>query len=570
MKRSVAAVCGVVLWITMAVAQAPPSATPALAQASTAKPTKSEKPTKAAKKEKGRKAKEKSLARRIEEIVSRPEFQHAVFGVEFYSLDSGKVIYSLNADQLFLAASTTKLVTYGTALGLLGADYRFHTRVYRTAPIAPDGTLEGDLVLVASGDPNLSGRIQPDGTLAFENEDHSYGGPDARLVSGDPLMAVREMAKQVAAKGIKRIAGEVLIDTSLFPEGERELGTGMIVSPVVVNDNLVDVTVTPGLTEGAPATVTVSPATAYVRVENQARTGAAGSRPAVRLMHDTANPDGTHSVACMGTVPPGPPVLLRYTVQQPSRFAQIALAEALNEQGIVAQALGGQPDMKALAKAYTPENLVAEHVSPPLAEDMKVTLKVSQNLHATLMPYIVGAVLGPKQGAVTAGLGRGAGREISQAGFDLEKGFLQKAGLDVSGASQGDGAGGATAAFFTPDFMTRYLAYMAGRPDFALFEKSLPILGRDGTLWNIQTDSPAAGHVLAKTGTFGAYDSLNRRRIVTAKGLAGYITTADGRRLAFAAYVNRVGVPPDVPDATTKIVGQVLGEIAAAAYEAKP
>ncbi len=563
MKHCLSVMCGVMTMISAAAAQQarfPVAAVPARAAASANK----EKPGH------GRAAKPKNLAKRIEEIVSRPEFRHALFGVEVYSLDSRKVIYSLNADQLFLAASTTKLVTEGTAMALLGPDYRFHTRVYRTGPITPDGTLEGDLVLVASGDPNLSGRIQADGTLAFENEDHSYGGPDARLVNGDPLMAVREIASQVAAKGIKRVAGQVLIDTSLFPEGARELGTGAIISPVVLNDNLVDVTVTPGIQEGAPATISVSPATAYVQVENQVRTSVAGSKAAIRLMRDTANMDGTHALMYGGTLPPGPAVLLHYVVQQPSRFAQIALAEALNERGIVAQAVGGARNMKALAAAYTADNLVADHVSPVLSEDMKVTLKVSQNLHASVMPFIVGALLGPKQADIAAGPGRGPDRDISQAGYTVERDFLVKAGLDVSGASQADGAGGATSAFFTPDFMTQYLAYMFGRPDFPLFEKALPILGRDGTLWNVQVDSPAAGHVLAKTGTFGAFDALNRRRIVTAKGLAGYITTADNRRLAFAAYVNRVDIPANAPDAATKLVGQVLGEIAAAAYDARP
>ena len=557
MKRSLAVVYGVILMMGSAAAQrAAVTAVPSRA-AGTAKKEHSVKPAK--------------LAKRIEEIVNRPEFRHAEFGIEFFSLDTGKEIYSLNPDRLFLAASTTKLVTYGTAMALLGADYRFHTRVYRTGPIAPDGTLQGDLVLVASGDPNLSGRIQPDGTLAFENEDHSYGGPDARLVNGDPLMVIREIARQVVAKGIKRIAGQVLVDTSMFPEGARELGTGAVISPIVLNDNLVDVTITPGAQEGAPATVTASPATAYVRIENQARTGAAGSRAALRLTGDTANADGTHVVVCSGTLPPGPAVLLRYTVAQPSRFAQIALAEALNEVGIVAQAVGGSRDMKALAVAYTPENLVAEHVSPVLAEDMKVALKVSQNLHASLMPYIVGALLGAKQtDPALAVPTRNGDRDISQAGFSLERNFLQGADLDVSGASQSDGAGGATAAFFSPDFMAHYLAYMASRPEFPLFEKALPILGRDGTLWNVQVDSPAAGHVMAKTGTFGAYDALNRRRIVTAKGLAGYVTTIDNRHLAFAAYVNRVDIPPDTAAATTKLVGQVLGEIAAAAYDARP
>jgi D-alanyl-D-alanine carboxypeptidase/D-alanyl-D-alanine-endopeptidase (penicillin-binding protein 4) len=513
-----------------------------------------------------------TLAQRIDQIISRPEFRHALFGIEFFSLDTGKPIYSLNADALFTPASTTKLLTEGTALALLGADYRFHTRIYRTGEIAADGTLGGDLVLVASGDPNLSGRIQPDGTLAFTNEDHSYAGsPDTRAVPGDPLLVIRELAKQVAAKGIKRIAGRVLIDASMFPESGRELGTGAVISPIVVNDNIVDVTITPAAAEGAPATMQVSPQTAYVRFENRVRTGAAGSRIAVRFANDAANADGTHNVTIGGSLPPGKPVLFAYTVPQPSRFAQVALIEALAEQGVHAQLplANENADFKALASFYAPQYMLAEHVSPPLAEDIKVTLKVSQNLHASMMPFILSAVLGPKPAPSAApepGAGRGG---AAQPGFNLEHDFLQKAGLDVSGASQADGAGGAQSAFYTPDFMVHYLAYMSTRPDFGIFQSSLPVLGRDGTLWNIQVSSRAAGHVMAKTGTFAAYDALNRRTIVTGKGLAGYVTTVDGRHFAFAIYANRVGVPAEDPDAVTKIVGQALGEIAAAAYDAK-
>src|ERR1700682_2287121 len=102
---------------------------------------------------------EAALAERIQKAISRPEFAHANFGIEFYSLDTGKVIYALNADKLFVPASTTKILTEGTLLAKLGADYRFHTRVYRTGPVASKGKLKGDLILVASGDPNLSNRI---------------------------------------------------------------------------------------------------------------------------------------------------------------------------------------------------------------------------------------------------------------------------------------------------------------------------------------------------------------------------------------------------------------------------
>jgi D-alanyl-D-alanine carboxypeptidase/D-alanyl-D-alanine-endopeptidase (penicillin-binding protein 4) len=156
--------------------------------------------------------------------------------------------------------------------------------------------------------------------------------------------------------------------------------------------------------------------------------------------------------------------------------------------------------------------------------------------------------------------------QADHKGFDLEHDFLQKAGLDLSGASQADGAGGAESAFFTPDFIVHYLAYMSRQSDFALFHKALPILGRDGTLAKIQSDDPAAGHVFAKTGTFGAEDLLNKNLMLVGKGLAGYMTTASGQHLAFALYLNHVSVPTD-PNAADRIAGQALGAIAAAAYD---
>src|SRR5437879_9921445 len=134
--------------------------------------------------------------------MTRPEFAHSNFGIEFCSLDTGKVIYALNADKLFVPASTTKILTEGTLLAKLGADYRFHTRVYRTGPINSKGKLKADLILVASGDPNLSNPIQPDGTLAFVDQDHSYQGP---ALTGDPLLVIKQFAKDVAATEIRNI-----------------------------------------------------------------------------------------------------------------------------------------------------------------------------------------------------------------------------------------------------------------------------------------------------------------------------------------------------------------------------
>jgi len=492
-------------------------------------------------------AQSKTLSQRIQSIMDRPEFKHALFGIEFYSLDSHEVLYSINADKLFTPGSTTKLLTEGTALSLLGPDYRFHTRVYRTTPIDADGRT-GDLVLVASGDPNLSGRIKADGTLAFENEDHSYDGdPNTRAVPGDPLLVIRELAQQIADKGIKRVSGRVVVDAGMFREGARELGTNVVMSPIVVNDNIIDVMITPWA-EGGPVKFISSPATSYVTFTNRTTTGKADSEPNIAFVARQPNADGTQNVDIAGSFPFGkPPILFKYVVPSPSRFAEILLTEALREKGITVERItpGGGFERPALV----PELMVAEHVSPPLKEEIKVTLKVSQNLHASITPLILGALLAPKN--------------TDRTGFDLEHDFLQRAGLDVSGAQQGDGAGGN--AHFTPDFMVGYLAYMSKQKDFQVFYDALPILGRDGTLFDIQTQSPAVGSVHAKTGTFSAYDPLNRRLLVTGKGLAGYMTTKKGEHLAFAIYINNVSVSTE-RDQVKKIVGQAVGEIAAAAY----
>jgi D-alanyl-D-alanine carboxypeptidase/D-alanyl-D-alanine-endopeptidase (penicillin-binding protein 4) len=494
------------------------------------------------------------LDARIKSIIDRPEFAHAMWGMQFTSLDSARVVFALNEQKLFTPGSTTKLLTMGTALGVLGVDHRFNTRVYRTG-VVRQGVLEGSLVLLASGDPNLSGRLQPDGSLAFENVDHSYDAdPTTRAVSGDPLAVLRQLARQVRERGITRVTGSVIVDASLFPEGERELGTGVVISPVVVNDNLVDVVIAPGGEGGAPATLTIAPATPYTHFVNKVVTAPAGTRPSIRWSSDSMRADGSRVVVASGVFPRGTaPILYSYAVPQPSRFAEVAFAEALRAAGVAANArpYALKPPLVRLRASYGPANMVAEHRSATLGAEARVTLKVSQNLHASMMPSVLGAL---------------RGRDSMTTGFDLEREFLTSMKLDLAGAQQGDGAGGD--AHFTPAFMVSFLSAMEKRADIATFIAALPVLGRDGTLWDIQSDSPAAGHVFAKTGTFAVDDPLNRRLLVTGKGLAGYMTTAQGERLAFAIYVNNVSLST-APDETKRVVGQALGQIAATVWEGR-
>src|SRR5262249_15173636 len=141
---------------------------------------------------------------------------------------------------------------------------------------------DGDLVLVATGDPNLSGRVRGDSALLFENEDHSYGGsPETRAVPGDPFQVIRELAHDIASKGIKRVTGRVRINIAMFPEGDREGGTGAAISPTVVNATVIDAPAAAAAAPGGAATLTVSPPTPYLRFVNHVTTGAPGTAPSI-------------------------------------------------------------------------------------------------------------------------------------------------------------------------------------------------------------------------------------------------------------------------------------------------
>jgi PBP4 family serine-type D-alanyl-D-alanine carboxypeptidase len=491
-----------------------------------------------------------ALALAINAPTRTTRLKNSIVAGEVYDLDSGKVLYARNARTLMVAASTTKLLTEGTSLELFGPGFRWTTPVYRTGPVDARGVLHGDLVLVASGDPNLSQRVQPNGTLAFENEDHAYdGSPETKAVPGDPLAVMRELAAQVAKAGIKRIDGSVEVDTSLFPDQGPEGGTGVVVSPIVVNDNIVDVTITPGTHQGDPVGIEVSPQTPYVAFVNRAVTGARKSDATIDMSADVRDAAGRHTVTIVGAQPLGPSVLYAYRVPEPASFARAAFTVALESAGVSVQP-PAQPRAPGSPALYGAANLVAEHVSPPLSEDAYVTLKVSDNLHAALMPYMWAVYLAH------------ATKDYLTAGFALEAKMLRSAGLDVNQAAQQDGEG--SSAFFTADFMVRYLAWARARSWFRFLLRGLPIMGVDGTLADIQRKSPARGKVFAKTGTDGSTNYLNRGEIVE-KGLAGYITTRGGRHVAFAFYIGAMNGPHD--EDTGTVAGQILGAMAGATYE---
>jgi PBP4 family serine-type D-alanyl-D-alanine carboxypeptidase len=494
-----------------------------------------------------------SLSATIERIIHRPEFSGSEWAMQFSLVGEAEPIYALAPDQAFVAASSAKLFTAGTVFSTLGPGYRFRTPVYRTGPVR-NGVVEGDLVLVASGDLLLSNRVRPDGSLALPIPDHSYDLPDTVPIPGDPLRPMRALARQVAAQGITQVGGQVLVDTSLFQQGQESIGisaAGLVtVSAIMINDNIIDVTVTPGDEAGAPGVVHISPQTSYLTILNQVTTvpaSSASTAAPLGFVGDTTNRDGTHTVTLTGQIPAGTPHLYRaYYIPEPAVFAQIALAEVLRDAGVDAQP-GPQasPDVSASAAHYTPGNRLAEHVSPPVSEQVKVMLKTSSNLHTAMWIYVDGAIAGHDS------------TSPKDAYNQLQADEFTKAGLNPDPPGSADGA-------YTPAFFVQFLDYVSQRTYFGLYRDALPILGRDGSLAAIDVDSPAAGHVYAKTGT-GVSGSASSPVLDAA--LAGFIRLPDRRWATFAELMSMPVASPADAMSAGNVADEAMGDIATAIYE---
>jgi D-alanyl-D-alanine carboxypeptidase/D-alanyl-D-alanine-endopeptidase (penicillin-binding protein 4) len=504
-----------------------------------------------------------TLDARVEAVLKTPGYERGHWGILVVDGKTGKTVYEHNADQLFCPASVTKLFSTAAAVADLGADYRFRTPVVRRGGVDAQGTLRGDLILVAAGDLSLGGRTGPDGKLLFEDNDHTYSGgnPNASLVPCDPLAGLDHLAAEVLAAGIKAVAGDIIVDDRLF-EPAHSTGSGPTsVSPITINDNVVDVVATPGAKAGEPASVTFVPATEFVSAGALVETVAA-DKP-VRL---TVHSVGPRRFSVRGQIPVGhKPVVKIYEIDEPASFARALFIERLRAKGVRIEApAGGDNDSDRLPSRSEVADLpkVGEYTSPQLREYIRVILKVSHNLHASTLPLLIAA--------------HHDERTLSQ-GLKREGLLLKNFGIDPTTISFGGGAGGDRADLVTPRATVTLLRAIAARPDFPAFEAALPVLGRDGTLARaVGPDSPARGHARAKTGTYFVENHLNGKTILTSKALAGYLETASGRPLIIAFFVN--SVPLDASGSSvseaTSAAGRVLGKLCEVFYasdsETKP
>jgi len=484
----------------------------------------------------------------IAPVMNQPRYaEYTQWGIYAADRETGEAVYDLNSIQRYVPGSTTKLFPAAAALTRYGPDFRFQTPVYRRGDIV-GGALDGDLILVASGDITMGGRDRPDGTLAHGNIDHTDANAvpgAAALTDTDPLAGLDTLAKQIADAGIAA-ARDVIIDARLWNLMAKD---DYVLSPIMINDNVVDLTTVPA-TDGVPASLEVRPATAFYDITVNVQTVAADQPQAVTITSSSAN-----QIEIQGEIPEGSaPLLQTFQVEDPPAFARTLFIEALVRQGVTidAPAVGPNPaDRLPASDAYAEADRVALLTSLPFSEVIKVILKVSMNRGADTLVFL----LAVKEG-----------RRTFSEGLQAIQPFLEQIGVDPAGVSLADGRGNERADLFSPRSVAALLRGMAAGPDFTVYHDALPILGVDGTEWrSLPSTSPALGKIVAKSGTTIVGDLLNQEYLLLGKASAGYMTAKSGRELVWAVYVNDV-LSTDLMELIG--VGADIGTIAEAIYEA--
>ncbi|MDE1154369.1 MAG: D-alanyl-D-alanine carboxypeptidase/D-alanyl-D-alanine-endopeptidase [Acidobacteriaceae bacterium] len=497
------------------------------------------------------------LARSIEGLLADPRVRRAHWGVAVTALD-GTPLLGIHEAELFHPASVTKLFTTSAATAMLGADRRFRTTLLMRGNIA-DGTLHGDLILQGGGDANFAGSY----TLPYRAPAPHATTPLATQPDASTLPDLDAFATQVAGHGITRIDGDILGDDRAFedtPYGEGWSvddvlwGYGAPASALTVHDNQLELTVTDAGEPRTPHldTITLTPAVPFYTVNQESANAPmplgvwSGGYGQNRILIE--RDPGSRDFRVVGNVAAEHgPARQKVAIDQPAAFAAAAMQQALEQHGVsvsgrahavhwdsgftgslLAASRTPLPAADAMhlfqagseahcelseAQAVPGTTQLTEKLSPPLSEDVVLTLKDSVNLHAELMLRNLAAA-------------KSCERTL-RSGLQLERAYLTHAGLDPEDFVFYDGSGLSDKDLVTPRATAQLLAYNAQQSWFPGWKSALPIGGVDGTLFSRFTQAPLRGHVYAKTGTLGE-----------ANALAGYVDTHSGRSVIFVLMVD--------------------------------
>ncbi|RCR70767.1 D-alanyl-D-alanine carboxypeptidase/D-alanyl-D-alanine-endopeptidase [Larkinella punicea] len=447
----------------------------------------------------------------VNQLQTSPFVRNGTAAVSVRRVRDGVALLDVNAQLSLPSASTLKLVTTATALAVLGDNYTFRT-VLETDGSIRDSILTGNLYIRGSGDPTL--------------------GSNRFAEFADAPTLLRTWREMVQGAGIKQIRGSVIGDATVIQSlpvpdtwvwGDIGNYYGAGISGLNFNENLYRAVFKPAKTVGQPAgLLRTEPATPFLQLQNNVRTGPAGSGDEVIIY----NAPPSSQVFLEGTVPTGVNEFgVKGSLPDPAFFTAFALHDQLTRAGIFVNSLPqsiGPGRIGAPVPAGTPPITPATkrqplhiHTSVPLSEIARLTNHQSINLYAESLLILAGNALAK------------APVNTEQAVQQLTR-FWQGKGVDLSGFRPKDGSGLSPVGALTAANLSGILAAMSKEKSFLPFYDSIPVVGESGTVKSLARGTPAVGNVRAKSGT-----------IEGVRAYAGYATSADGELLSFTILVNK-------------------------------
>jgi D-alanyl-D-alanine carboxypeptidase/D-alanyl-D-alanine-endopeptidase (penicillin-binding protein 4) len=455
------------------------------------------------------------LRTELDRIFADSRFAGAHWGVQIYSLDRSEVLYEKNPAKLLIPASNAKLITTSAALLRLGPDYCFRTLLLTDGSIE-DGALKGDLVVAGFGDPSIT-----------------VESPD-----DDPFDTFRAWAFILKSKGIEKITGDILGDSSAFENpmlgqgwawDDLTEGYAAPVSALQFNENRLWLRINPRNKKSGFPKVELLPLPEYWIVDNKLTIKTESAKAKIGIDRSPSN----DSIVASGTVPANGMILdNQIAVNDPVHFYLASLKHVLASEGIdvaacgIREAKGGDPQSMAL---------LWTHTSAPLSEIIKPLLKDSLNLYAETLVRVLGMELN-KQGSFEAG------REVVEE-------TLGRMAIDKDRYLYADGSGLSRLNLASAEMLVRILRSMYRHPCFSAFHEALAIAGRDGTLENRLKGTRAEDNLHGKTGSLSGVSSIS-----------GYVKTRGGEMLAFSIIANNFLLPKSETDAAQDGVLQKLAD----------
>jgi len=399
-------------------------------------------------------------------------------------VDAATPLVAHHAQRAMNPASVMKLLTTYAALDLLGPAWTWKTTAWSDNP-AVDGVLSGNLYLKGSGDPRF----------AIEH--------------------LSALLRQLRTRGIRHIAGDIVLDRSVFNLPAIDPGAfddkpmrPYNVGPdgLLINFRALRFTLLPD--NGKPRVLMETPSLG-LNLDNQLSNGDGPcasnwkDQIATRLLPDGNGQrlefSGSYSPQC------GERTL---NLAPLAADAQVAgLTRALWSE--LGGSLAGQVRPGSLPPAA---HLLTQHESAPLADAVRDINKFSNNVMARQVFLTLGNDSAPAT----------AERARQRIGDWLTARGLRFAELEIE-----NGSGLSRQERISAHSLNRLLLDAWQSPVMPEFISSLPIVGIDGTMKKRLNGSPATGRAHIKTGTLDGV-----------KTAAGYALDAQGRRHAVTFFIN--------------------------------